>query len=92
MVVLDTKIYQKMKNKSCLSIEKNIKNKKKTPYYNYKKLFKKHLENFHVFLKGCKLILRSYLKSFFDKEQIKTKYQDFFKENSSENLFLKKKF
>ena len=39
MVVIDAKIYQKMKNKSCLSIEKNIKNKKKTPYYNYKKLF-----------------------------------------------------
>ena len=90
MVVIDTKIYQKMKNKSCLSIEKNIKNKKKRLIIIIRNYF--HLENFHVFLKGCKLILRSYLKSFFDKEQIKTKYQDFFKENSSENLFLKKKF
>ena len=42
----DTKIYQKMKNKSFLNREKNI---KKMPYYNYKKLlFKKNndLESF----------------------------------------------
>ena len=37
MVVNDAKIYQKMKNKSLLNIEKKHK-MKKTPYYNYKKL------------------------------------------------------
>ena len=39
MVVKDTKIYNNMKNKSYLSIEKNIIKSEKTPYYNYKKLF-----------------------------------------------------
>ena len=39
MVVKDIKIYQKMKNKSWLSIEKNVTKGEKTPYYNYKKLF-----------------------------------------------------
>ena len=38
MVVSDMKIYQRMKNKSLLSIKKVIINEKKTPYYNYKKL------------------------------------------------------
>ena len=38
MVVNDMKIYQRMKNKSLLSIKKVIINEKKTPYYNYKKL------------------------------------------------------
>ena len=36
MVVNDTKLYQKMKNKSLLSIEKNIKLEKMP--YNYKEL------------------------------------------------------
>ena len=35
-VVNDAKIYQKMKSKSLLSIEKNIK-WEKAPYYNYKR-------------------------------------------------------
>ena len=39
MVENDTKIYKTLKNKSCLSIEKNIKKSEKTPYCNYKKLF-----------------------------------------------------
>ena len=39
MVVKDTKIYYNIKNKSYLSIEKNIIKSEKTPYYNYKKLF-----------------------------------------------------
>ena len=34
----DTKIYQKMKNKSLFSIEKNMIKWGKTPCYNYKKL------------------------------------------------------
>ena len=37
MVVNDTKIYQKMKRKSWLSIEKN-EMKKERPYYNHEKL------------------------------------------------------
>ena len=42
MVVNDTKIYQKMENKSLMTIEKNVLKWVKTPYYNYKKLlFKK---------------------------------------------------
>ena len=49
MVVKDTKIYNNMKNKSYLSIEKNIIKSEKTPYYNYKKLF--HLEDL-VFFKA----------------------------------------
>ena len=39
MIVNDTKICQKMKNKSWLSIEKNIIKGEKTLYCNYKKLF-----------------------------------------------------
>ena len=39
MVVKDTKISWKMKNKRWLSIEKNIIKWEKSPYYNYKKLF-----------------------------------------------------
>ena len=39
MVVKDTKIYWKMKNKGCLSIEKKYYKMRKTPYYNYRKLF-----------------------------------------------------
>ena len=38
IVVKDTKISQKMKNKCWLSIEKNIIKQEVTPYYNYKKL------------------------------------------------------
>ena len=38
MVVNETKIYQKMKNKSLLSIKKNIIKLAKMPYHNYKKL------------------------------------------------------
>ena len=36
--VNNTKIYQKMKNKCLLSIEKKIYKMRKMPYYNYKKL------------------------------------------------------
>ena len=36
MVVNDTKVYQNMKNKSLLTVEKNIK-WENMPYYNYKK-------------------------------------------------------
>ena len=39
MVVSNTKIFQKMKKKSLLSIEKNIIKWEKAPYYNYKTLF-----------------------------------------------------
>ena len=39
MVVNVTKISQKMKNKSLLSIEKNIIKREKTLDYNYKKVF-----------------------------------------------------
>ena len=39
MVVKVTKISEKMKNKSLLSTEKNIIEREKTPYYNYKKVF-----------------------------------------------------
>ena len=38
MVVNETKIFQKMKNKSLLSIEKNILKYEKNLCYNYKKL------------------------------------------------------
>ena len=38
MVVSITKISQKMKSKSLLSIEENITEREKMPYYNYKKL------------------------------------------------------
>ena len=37
-VVSDAKIYQKLKNKSLVSIEKNITEGEKMPCYNYKKL------------------------------------------------------
>ena len=37
MVMNDTKIYQKIKNKSLLSIEKNIVKSEKTRYYDYNK-------------------------------------------------------
>ena len=39
MVVKDSKIFQKMKNKILFSIEKKNYKMKKSPYYNYKKLF-----------------------------------------------------
>ena len=39
MVVNVTKISQKMKNKSLLSIEKNIIEQEKTLCYNYKKVY-----------------------------------------------------
>ena len=39
MVVNVTKISQKMKNKSLLSIEKNIIEREKMLYYNYEKVF-----------------------------------------------------
>ena len=39
MVMNDTKIYKKMKNKILLSIEKISIKGEKTPYYNYKELF-----------------------------------------------------
>ena len=39
MVVNVTKVSQKMKSKSLLSIEKNIAECEKTLYYNYKKVF-----------------------------------------------------
>ena len=39
MAVNITKISQKMKNKSWLSIEKNTIEQEKTLYYNYKKAF-----------------------------------------------------
>ena len=48
MVVKDTKISQKMKNKRWLSIEKNITKWEKSPYYNYKKLFS--FKKFSLFL------------------------------------------
>ena len=38
IVMNNTKIYQKMKNKSLLSMEKNIMKQEKMPYYNYKEL------------------------------------------------------
>ena len=38
IVVNNTNIYQKMKNKSLLSIEKNIIEWEETSYYNYKKI------------------------------------------------------
>ena len=39
MVLSVTKLSQKMKNKSLLSIEKNIIEQEKMLYYNYKKVF-----------------------------------------------------
>ena len=39
MVLSVTKLSQKMKNKSLLSIEKNIIEREKMLYYNYKKVF-----------------------------------------------------
>ena len=39
MVLNVTKFSQKMKNKSLLSIEKNIIEREKMLYYNYKKVF-----------------------------------------------------
>ena len=53
MVLNDTKIYQKMKNKSWLSIEKS-------PYYNCKKLFlfeKFYFSGDWVFLLGLDLVI-----------------------------------
>ena len=38
MVAKDTKISQKIKNKSLFNVEKNIIKWEKKPYYNYKKL------------------------------------------------------
>ena len=38
IVMNDTKMYQKMKNKSLLSMEKNIMKQEKMSYYNYKEL------------------------------------------------------
>ena len=66
MVMNDTKIYQKIKNKSLLSIEKNIVKSEKTHYYDYKK---------QLFFKK----VMTWKKSF-DGEQIKAKYQ-FYKIN-----------
>ena len=57
MVVNDTKIYQKMENKSYLSIEKLFQNEKKTPNYNYKK---------PLFLKVMILLIKN-IKIFFEK-------------------------
>ena len=39
IVLIVTKISQKMKNKILMSIEKNIIEREKTLYYNYKRLF-----------------------------------------------------
>ena len=39
MVVRNMKIYQNMKKKSWLNIEKNISKGEKMPYYDYMKLF-----------------------------------------------------
>ena len=39
MVVNVTKISQKMKNKSLLSVENNVIKRERTLYYNYKKVF-----------------------------------------------------
>ena len=39
MVLIDTKMYQKMKNGNWLNIEQNIKKWGKKLYCNYKKLF-----------------------------------------------------
>ena len=39
MVVNNTKMYQKIKKKSWLNLEKNMKKIEKSPCYNYKKLF-----------------------------------------------------
>ena len=63
MVVTNTKLNQKMKNKCLLSIEKNIKSEK-TPHYNCKKSF--------LFRKST-IILKSK-----DEEQIQAKYQNGF--------------
>ena len=38
MVMIYTQIYQKIKEKNWLSVEKSITKREKTPYYNYKKL------------------------------------------------------
>ena len=65
MVVNDTKSYQKIENKSLLSIGKNIIKLEKMPYYNCKKLF------------PYPIILKSNdLEYSFDEEQIEAKYQD----------------
>ena len=59
MVVNDTKIYQKMKTESWLSIEKNIYHEKKHLIITIRNYF--HLENLvyylQVFFKECKYIL-----------------------------------
>ena len=66
MLLNDTKIDQKIKNKSLLKIEKNIiKSKKRLIII---------VKNFFFFKKKS-----NYSKKFFDEKQIKTKYQDVFK-------------
>ena len=60
MVMNDTKIYHKMKNKSLLSIEKNIIKWEEMPYYNYKKLYS--------FRKSTIILKSNDLKSSFDEE------------------------
>ena len=51
MVINNTKIYQKIKNKSLLSIEKNIVKSEKTRCYDYKKeLFFKKVMTWKSFL------------------------------------------
>ena len=80
MVLNDTNIYQKMKNKSLLSIEKNIR-WEKTAYYNYKKLF---LFNNHTCISKT-----SDLENYFDEKYIKAEYQDIFWESNFKKPILK---
>ena len=76
MVMNDTKIYQKMKNKGLLSLEKNIKWEKR-PYYNYEKLFS-FTESTIIFKSN-------------DEEYIKTKYHDNFWKHNFEAINLLQK-
>ena len=81
MVMNDTKIYQNMKNKSFLSIEKNMIKWEKTPCYNLKKLF--------LFKKSTSILKRNVLKRCFDEKQIKAKYRDILWGNNFEKSIFK---
>ena len=66
----DTKIYQKMKNRSLSSIEKNIIKWERIPCYNEKKLFSFRKSG----IVSGSILKSNDLETSFDEKQIKSKY------------------
>ena len=66
----DTKIYQKMKNRSLSSIERNIIKWERTPCYNEKKLFSFRKSG----IVSGSILKSNDLETSFDEKQIKSKY------------------